>query len=196
MAGQGSHSRRFSGNTFYFPGHYSNNRIGTTMASSAKVRPFSWLSVQEMFWTEGGKTWGVYKLWIVGYPNPFLSWHHLLVPLGIFLITNILLYIRAVWIRSRTAQLQVSSQSSCCIVILGIMFVVLTFWCFEWSFPGRCVFIPHTKETRCHGPCVFFSTCKTSIATICHHRQCHGTFHVWMQDCLKALWRTPGAYRM
>ena len=41
---------------FYLPGHYSSDLIGTTMASSAKVKPSNWLSVQEMFRIEGGNT--------------------------------------------------------------------------------------------------------------------------------------------
>ena len=74
-----------------------------------------------------------------------------------------------------------------------------------YSFLASCLLYWHFGVSNCLSRAHSFSshipkkpvTCKTSIATICHHHhQCHGTFHVWMQDCLKALWRTPGAYRM
>ena len=145
--------RRFSRNTFYLPGHYSNDLIGTMMASSAKVRPFNWLSVQEMFWTEGGNTLGVYKLWTVGNPNPFLSSHHLLVPLGIFLITNIL------------HSCCLDTESHCSIAGLFRVFLLhtnswscvlyLTFWCFEWSFPGPCDFVPTYQRNPLPRPFCF-----------------------------------------
>ena len=164
--------RRFSTNAFYLPGHYSSDLIGTMMASSAKVRPFNWLSVQEMFWTEGGNTWDCMN----GESKPFFV---VTPPVATFMLFGY-----------GVALLNCRSLQS----LLA-----------AYSFLASCLLYWHFGVSNCLSRAHSFSshipkkpnTCKTSIATICHHHhQCHGTFHVWMQDCLKALWRTPGAYRM